>query len=84
MASHSKVEIFVACFAVLVMVVAAQGPGGSMPGSVSIRENMDEMVMPPGTPMSAPPSPSPSSSTSNLPYSSMVIGLLAFIATFLS
>lgn len=85
MDSHSTVAIFVACFAVLVMVIAAQGTGGSMPGSVSMTGNMaDEMVMPPGTSMSAPPAPPPSGSTSNLPYSSMVIGLLAFIATFLS
>ena len=50
MDSHSTVAIFVACFAVLVMVIAAQGTGGSMPGSVSMTGNMaDEMVMPPGT-----------------------------------
>lgn len=85
MASHSTVAIFVACFVVLVMVAAAQGTGGSMQGSVSMTGNIaNEMVMPPGTSMSAPPAPPPSGSTSNLPYSSMVIGLLAFIATFLS
>ena len=76
MASHHTIAIFAACFAVLVMVVAVQGDMPAMPG----------MVATPAPGVVAPPTsaPSPNGSTSNLTYSSMVIGLVAsFIVTFL-
>ena len=80
MASHHTIAIFAACFAVLVMVVAVQGDMPAMPGMVATPAPA------PAPGVVAPPTsaPSPNGSTSNLTYSSMVIGLVAsFIVTFL-